>query len=206
MKSNLVKILLAVLAVFVIAGAFGLGIVYARNSAFRSPFQSDWMAEMMDGRGGMGDHPGGMMGSHDGMMGSHNGMMGGPGGMMGGPGGMMECSGSMGAMHDQIWAAMAETLGLTADELTAEIESGKTLIELGEAAGLSEEDLTAALAEAHNAAVNQALEDGLLSEEQAGQMLAHMAGQHDEMLAHFGMGGGHHGSCPMATDAAETEE
>jgi predicted transcriptional regulator len=76
------------------------------------------------------------------------------------------------------WATydtVAEALGLTPDELFAELHEGKTLSEIAEEQGVEmdevREAVSAAQVEAQKAAIEQAVEDGRLTEEQADWML-----------------------------------
>lgn len=131
----------------------------------------------------------------------------GPGGMMGGRGGMMggyaqtgnswEWMNAMhqwmdanGGMHTFVWNALAEKLGLTSDELSAEVNSGKTLAQIAEEKGLSRTDLVATLEAAHTDSLNQAVADGYLTQEQADGILSQMAGRYEWMLDNAGAGYG----------------
>jgi polyhydroxyalkanoate synthesis regulator phasin len=90
------------------------------------------------------------------------GRMGHPGGRGGGwRGGFKGCP-----PGDQEW--LAEQLGMTADELQAELEAGKTIAELAEEKGV---DLDAARIEAMKERIQQAVEDGKMTQEQADWML-----------------------------------
>ena len=105
-------------------------------------------------------------------------MMGRRGGHWGGPMG--------GGMCDQ--AALAEQLGMTTDELTAELKAGKTIAELAEEKGV---DLEAARIEAMKKQMQQAVEAGTLTQEQADWMLQGM--EQGLMPGAGGFGGGMHG-------------
>jgi ribosomal protein S20 len=63
---------------------------------------------------------------------------------------------------------LAEQLGMTVDELQAELEAGKTIAELAEEKGV---DLEAAQIEAMKERIQQAVEDGTISQKQADWML-----------------------------------
>jgi hypothetical protein len=67
---------------------------------------------------------------------------------------------------NQEW--LAEQFGMTVDELQAELEAGKTIDELAEEKGV---DLDAARIEAMKERIQQAVEDGTISQEQADWML-----------------------------------
>jgi hypothetical protein len=125
--------------------------------------------------------PGGM-----GMMGGQS-MMGGRGmmgrGMMGGNGLMNMMGGSLPApMHDAMLDTLAEKLGLTRAELDSRIANGETPAQIAAANGLSGADFSTLLADAHKAALDQAVADGYLTQAQADSMLDMMGG---------------HGNCPF---------
>jgi len=69
----------------------------------------------------------------------------------------------------------AEALGLTPEELFAELHSGKSLEEIAEAQGVEmtavQDALNAAQAEARQEAIKQAVEDGKMSQAQADWLL-----------------------------------
>jgi hypothetical protein len=71
--------------------------------------------------------------------------------------------------------AAAEVLGLTADELSAQLWGGETLADLAEAAGVELQDVQDAVTAAHEAAmrenIEQAVEDGNLTREHADWLL-----------------------------------
>ena len=71
--------------------------------------------------------------------------------------------------------AIAEALGLTAEELSTQLWGGKTLVELAEQAGLDLQALrdaaTAAQMEAMRESIQQAVEDGNMSQAQADWLL-----------------------------------
>lgn len=106
------------------------------------------------------------------------------------------------AMH----AVIAEALGITVEELTAAQADGQRLTDLAAELGVAIEDVQTAVQEAHDAAVQQALADGLITQEQADWLLERGAmGMHNGMGMQDGMGmqggmgghrggmGGHHG-------------
>ncbi len=96
-----------------------------------------------------------------------------------------------GGMHTFVWNAVAEKLGLTSDQLTAELNSGKTLAQIAEAKGISRADLAAALEAAHKASLAQAVAGGALTQAQADSLLSQMAGRYDWMLDHMNGYGGY---------------
>lgn len=115
-----------------------------------------------------------------GMMGRGPGM----GGMMGGPGMM----GGHGPMHEYMLSAFAEALGISVEELQAEFEAGETMWTIAEAQGLSEDEFAEVMRAAHDQAIEQALADGAITEEQAAFMREH----HLSMIeGGMGQGSGH---------------
>ena len=123
----------------------------------------------------------------------------GPGGMMGGYGmmggntawmqAMHEWMTTSGGMHTLVWDSLAKTLGLTTDELYAELNSGKTLAQIGEEKGISRADLAANLETAVKTGLDKAVADAALTQEQADWMLSNMSGRFDWMLDNMGQGG-----------------
>jgi len=69
---------------------------------------------------------------------------------------------------------VAEFLGMTVEELQAAHEEGKTIEDLLEEKGISQEDFQAAIQAAQIEALNQAVADGKLTQEQADSMLQRM--------------------------------
>lgn len=99
-----------------------------------------------------------------------------------------------GGMHTFVWDAISETLGLTSDELDAELAAGKTIAQVAEEKGIARADLVAALETAHQDSLAQAVTDGYLTQEQADSILAQIAGRYEWMLDNsaggYGMMGG----------------
>jgi hypothetical protein len=119
------------------------------------------------------DYPYGMMGGHYGGF-----------GMMGG------YSGGYGPMHDEMVAALAEGLGLSTEDLEARLEAGETPWEIAASQGLQDEEIANLMSEAHDKALEKAVDAGLLTQEQADWMDEHM----DQMWSLDGSGfGGCHG-------------
>jgi hypothetical protein len=107
-----------------------------------------------------------------GMMGSYNGY---GRGMMGGRGGgMMGWNGEYGPMHDTMVAALADKLGTSVGEIENRLDSGENMWQIAESAGLSAEEIQALMLSAHDLALEEAVANGLLSEEQSEWMDEHM--------------------------------
>ena len=118
------------------------------------------------------------------------------GGNWGGRGGMMNfaADGEYGPMHDSMMAAFAEAFGLTADEVEARHDAGETMWQIAESQGYSLEDFNALMLSARSTALEQAVADGLVTQEQADWMQSRW----DAMQANgFGtgtcLGGGQNG-------------
>jgi hypothetical protein len=90
----------------------------------------------------------------------------------GGPGGAQ-----MGAGQE-----VASILGVTPQELRTELQGGKTLAQVGEAKGISRDDLKAKLLAAHKARTDAAVAAGRLTAEQAQKMTERATANVDRML------------------------
>ena len=111
----------------------------------------------------------GMMGDNTGYGRYSHGMMSGFGGH-----GMMDWNGEGGPMHDAMITALADALGLSIDEIAARHDAGETLWEIAEAEGLSIEEIQELMFSAHNDALDDAVANGWLTQEQAEWMDTHM--------------------------------
>lgn len=96
----------------------------------------------------------------------------GPGWMMGG---MMGWGGFRWAgPQNSLIVIAAETLGLTPQELIAELQAGKTIADVAEEQGVALETLVDAFLAPREAALQVAVETGRLTQEQADALLAQM--------------------------------
>jgi len=90
-------------------------------------------------------------------------------GMMGGKGrfggGMVD--GGLGLFHDAMIESFADALGLTASQLETHLESGETMWQVAEAEGISWKEFSVIMQDARSAALDQAVEDGTITQEQA---------------------------------------
>ena len=93
----------------------------------------------------------------------------------------------MGALHDIMSAAIAAEFGLTVDELEALHADGKTLMDWASEQGLTVEEFESKQQVARSSALEQAVADGLLTQEQADWMLEHMGSK--GMMGGLGRGG-----------------
>lgn len=116
-------------------------------------------------------------------------------GRMGNFGGMMgrwDQSGSYGLMHDYMVDAAANKLGISPDSLQNELSSGKTMWQVAQEQGLTEEQFRSAMAEAAKDAVSKMVADGVITQAQADWMVQRA----ESMLQNgfgFGLGGCHGG-------------
>lgn len=116
------------------------------------------------------------------------GMMG-RGGMMGGWRGQSDAD-SYGPLHEYMLAAFADALGLTPEEVQTRLYAGETMWQIAEAEGIEADALRDFMIGVRTQALNAAVEDGVLTQEQADWMIERMA-----QMPMFGLGGGR-GSCP----------
>jgi hypothetical protein len=93
-----------------------------------------------------------------------------------------------GGIHETVWNEIAKQLGLSANELTAQVNSGKTIGQIATEKGVSTQDLATTMKNAMKAGLSQAVKDGKLTQEQADLMLQHMDGQYEWMLTNMGAG------------------
>jgi hypothetical protein len=130
----------------------------------------------------------------------------GPGMMSGGYGrghgrgyghGMMGWGGEYGPMHEAMIAALAETLDLTSEELEARHDAGESMWQIAESEGLSAAEIQDLMLSTHDKALQDAVANGQLTEEQAEWMDAHMeqmwSGEYGDggFGGHCGGGGWH---------------
>jgi len=95
--------------------------------------------------------------------------------------------GEVGPLHETMQAAIAEALGTTVEALDAAYEDGKSPWDIAQEQGLTEEEFSALIFDAHQAGLEQAVADGDLTQEQADWMQSRW----DEMKENgFGPGSG----------------
>jgi hypothetical protein len=81
-----------------------------------------------------------------------------------------------GLLHDDMIAAYASKLGITVDELNTRLANGETMAEIATSKGLTFEEFTALRLEVRSLALDQAVKDGTLTQEQADWMKTRGAG------------------------------
>ena len=79
-----------------------------------------------------------------------------------------------GYLHDYMSTLLANALGLTPDELQAKHDTGETAWSIAESLGYSSEEFYTLMVDIRTEAINQALADGVIPQEQAEWMLDRM--------------------------------
>ena len=115
------------------------------------------------------------------------------------------------ALHMQALEAVTKLLGMTPDQIYAERSAGKTLADIAEDQGVSEQQMIDAIVAAQKEAIDQAVKDGRMTQDQADWMMARAEAMAPFMLSnpsgprgghgHGGRGGGHgwHGGTATVT-------
>lgn len=99
--------------------------------------------------------------------------------------------GTYGPLHEYMITALAEAFGLTPEELTAAHAEGKTLWAIAQEQGKTFDEFKTLMLEARAKALEAAVADGVISQEQADWMLDRMGGQFGGYgLGRMGAGGG----------------
>lgn len=143
------KVILSIVVVAIIAIALGTaGAVYAQAGTPQAPVTGTGYGYGMGA--GRGNH-GGMMGGN--AVGTRDGLL-----------------------HDEMIAAFAEKLGISVDDLDARLADGETVAEIAFAEGLTIEQFSAIRVEVRTQVLDQAVKDGLLTQEQADWMKTRGAG------------------------------
>jgi len=105
-------------------------------------------------------------------------------------------------LGDPELAAAAKALDMTIDELSTALQGGKTLEQLAEGAGVDIADVQAAIQAAHATEmrdrIQQALDDGTITQENADWLLEGLDKGFIGVPGAFGFGGHHGGPAPQA--------
>lgn len=150
--------------VLVAVAALGIaGFAYAQGQAPATPISPDsrgapvqsWANDAV----GSGNMPG---------RGAGNGRMGGFR--------AQSTDGSYGPLHEYIYDALAQALGLTPEELQTRVDAGDTMWAIAQEQGISAEQFSQIMTQARTEALNQAVANGALTQEQADFMLSRGAG------------------------------
>jgi len=90
--------------------------------------------------------------------------------------------GMMGDSQDSLIAVAADKLGMTVDELTTQLQDGKTVADLAQEKGVDLQTIVDAFMAARQEALSQAVADGKITQEQADQMLENMGDMIEDHL------------------------
>jgi glycosyltransferase A (GT-A) superfamily protein (DUF2064 family) len=74
--------------------------------------------------------------------------------------------------------AFAEAIGLTSEEVQSRLQAGETMWQIAESQGFSDEEIADLMLAAREAALAQAVSDGVITQEQADLMLERMQQMH----------------------------
>lgn len=85
------------------------------------------------------------------------------------------CHGNNGQAN-VMWQAVASALGLTTDELNTKLQDGQTIRDLAKAKGMSDADLVKAFRDASKTMMDQLVQSGQLTQQQADSMFTSMQG------------------------------
>jgi len=79
--------------------------------------------------------------------------------------------------YQAIEGAVSQLLGMSAADIRAQRLQGQSLVQIAQAKGVTEEQLVAAILQAHKAQLDQAVQDGRITQAQADLMYAHQQAQ-----------------------------
>jgi hypothetical protein len=168
--------------VLVLAG--GAGVVYARvnNRANNAVIQVNTSPKGSQGQQPFGYGSGGRMEER-----GFRGMMGGLG---------RGVNQGAGFLHDYIVSAFASAVGLTVDQVNTQLSNSESLVQIAQAQGFTGDKLTQLMTQVRQDALNQAVAAGVITQDQANQMLERMGNN-----SGFGFGPGFgYGNCPYWDD------
>lgn len=101
-----------------------------------------------------------------------------------------------GLLHDVMITVYSDALGISVDDLNTRLEAGETMAEIALSTGLTVEEFQAIMLDVRAAALDQAVADGLMTEEQAewlktrGAGLGNLSGTRRSSQRMFGLGTG----------------
>ncbi len=96
----------------------------------------------------------------------------GTGGGRGGSGRVMQSAAGTqdGLLHDEMIAYFSEQLGISVDDLNARLAAGETIAQIAYSQGLTLDEIQTLMTDARSQAIDQAVENGTLTQEQADWM------------------------------------
>lgn len=101
--------------------------------------------------------------------------------------GPMIGTGQTGPLHTYMVNAMAESLGLSVKDLESRLTAGETFYQIALSQGIAADKIPSLMQEVRTKAVEQALADKVITQEQADWMLQHLGGARGRGLG-FGPG------------------
>jgi hypothetical protein len=125
------------------------------------------------------------------------GRMGGRGFFAGTPAPNSTAGTSYGILHDAMMTVIAGKLGITVDSLNARLSAGETMAQIASAQGLTVDEFTTLLQDARSAAIDQAVQAGTITQEQADWMKQRGTGMMGGGYRGMGMGRYANQGCPM---------
>ena len=116
-----------------------------------------------------------------------------------------------GGRRGHLGEALTEVLGIEADELRTALAEGQTIAEIAEANGVSTDEVIAALVADAQERIDQGVEDGRLTEEEAADKLASATERitamvNGELEPRFGHRHHRHGDGPAGAPAGSPDE
>jgi hypothetical protein len=167
--------IIGTLAALALIAFVAVGYAYAQSQDSDSPNGASGYGCGMFGAGS-GQGNGGRMG---------RGMMGNRGNNQGETGCSM-MDGEYGPLHDDMFNAFAQALSLTPEELETRNLAGDTLWDIAQEQGMTTEQFQEMVSTVRTGAINQAVADGVITQEQGDFMLERM-----ERMAENGVGPGY---------------
>jgi hypothetical protein len=95
-----------------------------------------------------------------------------------------------GLLHDEMIAAYAQKLGVSLEDLNARLAKGETMAQIAYSKGLTADQFRTLMTEARVQAIDQAVKNGTLTQEQADWMKQHGAGMTVSPASRAGVGSG----------------
>lgn len=146
-------ILIGVIAVVVFAALGIAGFAYAQGQTPSTPNSPDSRGSSSQLRMNGGSGAGNMGGRGQGRMGDMRGQQ--------------TTDGTYGPLHEYLVNSMAQALGLTAEQLRARLDAGETMWTIAQEQGISAETFNQIMTQARTDALDQAVANGALTQEQA---------------------------------------
>ncbi len=108
-----------------------------------------------------------------------------------------------GLLHDYMTAAFADQLNVSVDEINERLASGEHMVDIALEQGLTVEEFRALMVDVRAQAIDQALADGVITQEQADWMKSRGAGMYGARGGMRGGFGGYNTGCPMLNQTSQ---